>query len=201
MRAATGTWRWRHNPLCRATDLLEAWVALVAALLLLAAAPAVGWVTGTLTDEALRQSIRVQRQQRHPVTATVVRPAPAPNPSAYDSESAGGGERRAVVAKWTAVDGSGHTGTVTTVGRAMPAGDTFTLWTDRAGRIVNRPMEAATVRVHAVLAGIGAALTTAGLVEGVRQLLVWRLTRRRYARLDRAWAAAGPDWGRTGAGN
>ncbi|MFI9583448.1 hypothetical protein ACIHCQ_16685 [Streptomyces sp. NPDC052236] len=201
MRAATGTWRWRHNPLCRATDLLEAWVALVAALLLLAAAPAVGWVTGTLTDEALRQSIRVQRQQRHPVTATVVRPAPAPKPSPYDSESAGGGKRRAVVAKWTAVDGSRHTGTITTVGRAMPAGDTFTLWTDRAGRIVNRPMDAATVRVHAVLAGIGASLTTAGLVEGTRRLLVWRLIRNRYARLDRAWAAAGPDWGRTGAGN
>ncbi len=176
-------------------------MALVAALLLLVAAPAVGWITGTLTDESLRQSIRAQRQHRHPVTATVVRPAPVPKPSPYDSEPAGGGNRRAVVAKWTAVDGSGHTGTITTMQRTVRPGDTFTLWTDRAGRIVNRPMDEAAVGVHAVLAGIGAALTTAGLVEGVRQLLVWRLIRRRYACLDRAWAAAGPDWGRTGAGN
>jgi hypothetical protein len=80
-------------------------------------------------------------------------------------------------------------------------GDTFTLWTDRAGRIVNRPLDAATVQVHAALAGFGAALASAGLIECVRRLVVWRLMRRRFERLDRAWAKAGPDWGRMGAGS
>jgi hypothetical protein len=51
-----------------------------------------------------------------------------------------------------------------------------------------------------MLLGIGAAAAAAGLVEGGRRAFVWRLTRRRYARLDRAWADVGPDWGRTGAG-
>ncbi|MET7617314.1 hypothetical protein [Streptomyces sp. NPDC005408] len=202
MRAATGVWRWRRNPLRRATDLLEAWVALVAAVLLVTAAPAFGWLSGSLTDDSLRQSVRIQRQQRHPVTATVLRPAKEPKPPAYDPEgSATREKRRPVVAKWTAVDGSRHTGNVSTVLRTARPGVTFTLWTDRTGMIVNRPMDAATARVHAVLAGIGAALSAAGLVECTRRLVVWRLVRRRYARLDRAWAAAGPDWGRTGAGS
>lgn len=202
MRTATGLWRWRHNPLRRATDLFEAWVALVAAVLLVTAAPAVGWITANLTDESLRQSVRMQRQQRHAVTATVLRPAPPHKPAPYDPESSAAGEqRRPVVAKWTAADGSRHTGTVSTVLRTVRPGDTFTIWTDPAGRIVNRPMDAATAGVHAVLAGIGAAFAAAGLVECARRLVVWRLVRRRYARLDRGWAAAGPDWGRTGAGS
>ncbi|MFC4607633.1 hypothetical protein ACFO9E_07380 [Streptomyces maoxianensis] len=202
MRTATGVWRWRHNPLRRATDLFEAWVALVAAVLLVTAAPAVGWITANQTDESLRQSVRMQRQQRHAVTATVLRPAPPHKPAPYDPESSAAGEqRRPVVAKWTAADGSRHTGTVSTVLRTVRPGDTFTIWTDPAGRIVNRPMDAATAGVHAVLAGIGAAFAAAGLVECARRLVVWRLVRRRYARLDRGWAAAGPDWGRTGAGS
>ena len=202
VRAAAGVWRWRHNPLRRATDLLEAWVALVAAVLLVTAAPAFGWLSGSLTDESLRQSVRIQRQQRHPVTATVLRPAAEPKPSAYDPESSAAREkRRPILAKWTAVDGSRHTGTVSTVLRTMRPGDTFTVWTDRSGRLVTRPMDLATARAHAVLAGIGATLSFAGLVEGARRLVVWRLVRRRYERLDRAWAAAGPDWGRTGAGS
>lgn len=105
------------------------------------------------------------------------------------------------MAKWTAVDGSRHTGTVSTVLRTARAGDTFTIWTGRTGRIVGRPMDAATARVHAVLAGIAAAVSAGGLVECARRLVMWRLVRRRHARLDRAWAAAGPDWGRTGAGS
>jgi hypothetical protein len=45
------------------------------------------------------------------------------------------------------------------------------------------------------------ALLAAGLVECGRRLVLWRMVRRRYARLDRAWEQAGPDWGLTGAGS
>lgn len=176
-------------------------MALVAALLLVCAAPAVGWVTASLTDESLRQTARIQRQQRHPTTATVVSADPAPKPAAYDPESSAAHERRLrVVATWEAVDGSRHTGTVSVM-QSVRAGDTFTLWTDSAGRIVNRPLNAATVQVHAALAGFGAALGSGGLIECARRLVVWRLMRRRFEHLDRAWAKAGPDWGLTGAGS
>ncbi|MCZ9341509.1 hypothetical protein NGM37_27480, partial [Streptomyces sp. TRM76130] len=61
--------------------------------------------------------------------------------------------------------------------------------------------DAATAATHAVLAGTGAALATAALAEGARRLVVWRMVRRRYARWDREWDRAGPDWGRTGTGS
>jgi hypothetical protein len=202
VRAAVGIWRWRRNPLRRATDLHEAWLALVAALLIVTAAPAVGWATGALTEESLRQSIRVQRAQRHATTATVLGPAEFPRPAAFDPETAAADERRrAVAAKWTAPDGSRHTGTVPTTLPAPRPGDTFRVWTDSSGRMVPRPMDMATAEVHATLAGVGAALAWGVLVECARRLVLWRLMRRRHAALDRAWAAVGPDWGRTGAGS
>ncbi|MFI6288297.1 hypothetical protein ACIBCM_26715 [Streptomyces sp. NPDC051018] len=201
MRAAAGLWRWRGNPLRRATDLVEAWVALVAALLIVSAAPVIGWITGGLTEESVRQQARAQRQQRLQITATVVGPAPKSPTRMYLPGVPASHERRSVVAAWTAPDGSRHTGRLSSPLARPRAGDTFTVWADRSGRITGRPLDTASVRTHGVLAGVGAGLVSAGLVEGARRLLVRQLVRRRHARLDRAWAAAGPDWGRAGAGS
>ncbi|MGW2560966.1 Rv1733c family protein [Streptomyces sp. NPDC001514] len=202
MRAITGLRRWRHNPLRRATDLVEAWAALAAVLLLTVAVPAVGWLCGGLADAALRESVRAQRAERHATTARVLRPAPKPQQAVADPEA--GFERRSsrvVVAEWTGADGSRHTGTMATGIRTSDPGDTFRIWTDDEGNAVTRPMDAETARAHAVLAGLGAAAVAAAVVEGGRRLFVWRLIQRRYAHLDRAWAKAGPDWGRTGTGS
>jgi hypothetical protein len=109
--------------------------------------------------------------------------------------------RRSVPAQWTGPDGTLHTGALTTARHDSAPGDTFRIWTDGRGRPVDPPMTEETALDHAVLAGIGTLLLSAGLVEGVRRVVVWRLMQRRYARLDRAWAQAGPDWGRTGAGS
>ncbi|MFE3600384.1 hypothetical protein [Streptomyces sp. NPDC059142] len=197
-----GLWRWRRNPLRRGTDLAEAWVALTAVLLLALAAPAVGWLGGKRVDAALRETVRVQHEQRHRTSALVVSSTPRRALTAFDAESAteqNMGLR--VVATWRAPDGTARGGTVPTSLRTPHAGDTFTIWADGQGRYVRAPMNAEAGRAHAVLAGLGFATLAAGLVEGVRRLIVWRLVQRRYRRLDRAWAAAGPDWGRTGAGS
>ncbi|MFF0447569.1 hypothetical protein ACFYT4_14380 [Streptomyces sp. NPDC004609] len=201
MRAAAGLWRWRGNPVRRATDLVEAWVALVAALLIVSAAPVIGWITGGLTEESMRQQARAQRQQRLQITATVLGPAPESSTRMYLPGVPASQERRSVIAAWTAADGSRHTGRLASPLARPRAGDTFTVWADRSGRITGRPLDASSVRTQGVLAGVGAALASAGLTEGARRLLVRQLVRRRHARLDRAWAAAGPDWGRAGAGS
>ncbi|GHB02434.1 Rv1733c family protein [Streptomyces chryseus] len=201
MRTAIAVWRRRHSPLCRTTDLVEAWVTFAVVLLIVFAAPAAGWLCGTLTHEALRESVRAQHEQRHRTTAYVVRtttgPVLLPDPE-NPSESAA---HIGVVARWTAHDGTGRTGAVSTTQRAARPGDRFRMWTDDRGRPVGRPMRGATADTHATIAGIGAAAAAAGLFEGGRRLFVRRLAQRRYARLDRAWAEAGPDWGRTGAGS
>ncbi|WP_024759317.1 Rv1733c family protein [Streptomyces exfoliatus] len=202
MRAATGVWRWRHNPLRRTTDLVEAWVAFTAAALLCLLVPLVGWAAGSSANGSLQRAVRTQQEQRLPTTARVVRLDDGPASGPRTAESAGEERlRRSVVARWTAPDGTTRTGTVATARRHSSPGDSFALWTNRAGHPVSPPMPTGTARAHAVIAGLMAALLTGLLVETVRRLAVRRLVLRRYARLDRAWASAGPDWGRADTGS
>ncbi|MCX5345333.1 Rv1733c family protein [Streptomyces atratus] len=202
MRAVTGVWRWRRNPLRRATDRREAWVALVALLLMVLAAPAVGWVCGSLTDDALQKSVRAQQAQRRTTTAVVVRRAPGASRLVTDPEvSSERTTQTSVVARWKAPDGTDRRGTVTTSSRKTDPGAEVKIWTDLDGRPALRPMDAPTAHTHAALAGLGATLLAVGLAEGGRRLIVWHMVRGRYTRIDRAWAKAGPDWGRTGTGS
>ncbi|AQS72367.1 hypothetical protein [Streptomyces pactum] len=201
MRAISGLWRWRRNPLCRATDRAEAWVALAGLLLILLAAPLTGALVGGAAQDALQRSVRDQHESRHRVTATVVRALERP-PMTVDPEGASAGELRSrVLAGWTAPDGSRHEGSVMASIGDPAIGDRFPIWTDGRGRAVTRPLDSATATTHAVLAGSGAAVVAAALVETGRRIVVWRMVRRRYARLEREWDRAGPDWGRTGAGS
>ncbi|WP_329055325.1 hypothetical protein OG873_38960 [Streptomyces violaceus] len=201
MRAISGLWRWRRNPLCRATDLAEAWVALAALLLILLVAPVAGFLVGGAAQDTLQQSVRTQHEARRLVTATVVRKLdPSPLDAAPET-STGRDLRNRVLADWTAPDGTAHQGPVLAGLKDPQQGDRFRIWTDRHGRMVARPLDSATASTHAVLGGMGAALAAGGLVEGGRRLIVWRMVRRRYARWDQAWDKAGPDWGRTGTGS
>ncbi|MFB4426442.1 hypothetical protein C5F59_035845 [Streptomyces sp. QL37] len=203
VRAVLGIRRWRHNPVCRATDRHEAWVALTALLLMLLAAPAIGWKVGALTDDTLRRTVRTQHEQRHPTAAVVVRAAAGTSRFAQDPEAAvaEGSMRASVVADWLAPDGTARTGTVSTGSTQTAPGTRIRIWTDDRGHPAMRPMDMSTARTHTVLAGIGAALVAGGLTEIARRLVVWRMMQRRYTRLDRAWAEVGPDWGRTGTGS
>ncbi len=201
MRAISGIWRWRRNPLRRTTDLVEAWLALAAVTLILVAAPLIGAVVGSAAQDALQRSVREQRQARHEVSATVVKRVDSP-PFDPDPETSTARDRHSrVVADWTAPEGTRRHGTVPTSLKNPRPGDHFTVWTDRQGRIADRPLDPATAAAHAVLAGFGAAALAAGAVEGVRRLIVWLMVRRRYARWDQPWDKAGPDWGRTGTGS
>lgn len=203
MRTALGVWRWRRNPLRRQTDLFEAWVAFAALVCVLVVAPAIGWAAGLRVDGTLQRAAREQRQERYLIPAVVVRPAPdalagaATDPAAQRQSP----QRTQIVASWTAPDGSSHQGTVPAAEEPPHPGDRFRIWTDTHGRLVGRPLDPSSATSHAGVAGLAAALGIAGLVETVRRLVVRRLMHRRYIRLDRAWAAAGPDWGRAGAGS
>nr|WP_202554866.1 hypothetical protein [Streptomyces sp. SID4950] len=185
----------------RATDLAEAWLALTSLLLILLVAPVIGSIVGGLAQDTLQRSVRDQNRTRHLVTATVVRKL-SRTPLDTDPETSSTQDLRSrVIADWTAPDGSFHHGPVLVAGRSAAPGDRFALWTDAHGATVPRPLDAATATTHAVLAGVGAALLTAGAVEAARRLLLWRMVRRRHARWDQEWEQAGPDWGRTGAGS
>ncbi|MFD9792850.1 hypothetical protein ACFWXK_18070 [Streptomyces sp. NPDC059070] len=201
MRSAVGVWRWRKNPLRRRTDVVEAWVALVALVVMAFASPVLGGICGAVTDRALQRSAAREQRTRHATTAVVVHEAhDRAKPAQVDGVGSREGRVR-VVANWTAYDGSLRTGTVSAPRRSAPPGSTFRMWTDDRGQRTSRPLDSTTAHAHAVFAGIGATLAAAALIEGIRRLVVWRMVRRRYARLDRSWARYGPDWGRTGAGS
>ncbi|MET9890564.1 hypothetical protein ABZZ47_10170 [Streptomyces sp. NPDC006465] len=201
MHAIIGLWRWRHNPLRRTTDLMEAWLALAALLFVLVGAPLVGAVVGASAQDALLRSAREQREDRHQVPATVVRKL-SRGPLAPDPETSSARDTRSrVVADWTAPDGTPRHGTVIAALKSPRPGDHFPIWTDLHGGIVGRPLDRATAATHAVLAGFGAAVLSAGLVAGARRLIVGHMIRRRHARWDQAWDKAGPDWGKAGTGS
>lgn len=200
MRAMRGVWRWRRNPLRRRTDRLEAWVALVAALLIVLGATSAGWLTGRAAQGALLETVRIQHQQRHLVWVTVDRlisRAPLdPDPETSSQRDA----HRRVLGRWTARDGSAHLGQLAAP-RPVETGERFRIWTDDRGRVVPRPMDTGTAGAHAVLAGLG---TTAGvgmMIEGARRMIVWQLMVRRFRRWDQEWKRAGQDWGRADAGS
>ncbi|MEV7320705.1 hypothetical protein [Streptomyces sp. NPDC093970] len=201
MRAIRGLWRWRRNPLRRTTDLVEAWVALVTLLLIVVAAPVLGSLVGVAAQHTLQRAVRQQHHDRHLVTATVVRRLGGslvePDPDATDAHDT----RSRVLADWTAPDGTRRHGTALTTVESPHKGDHFGMWTDRHGLPAARPLDSTTATTHAVLAGFGATLLAAGLVESARRMIVWRMVRRRYARWDQAWDRAGPDWGKAGTGS
>ncbi|MEU7066774.1 hypothetical protein [Streptomyces sp. NPDC046161] len=204
MWTAVGVWRWRRNPLRRRTDLFEAWLALAAAVCVLVVAPAVGWLAGARVDDTLQRAVHEQRQERYLVPAVVLRPTQAAPEGGVAADKSAGPQtpqRTRILASWTAPDGSVHRGTVPAAEEPPRAGDQFRIWTDTSGRLVGQPLAASAASFHAVMAGLAAALGVAALVETVRRLIVRRLMHRRYIRLDRAWAAVGPDWGRADAGS
>ncbi|MET8451192.1 hypothetical protein [Streptomyces sp. NPDC005209] len=201
MRTISGLWRWRRNPLRRTTDLVEAWVALVALLLIAVAAPVIGSLVGARAQDSLQRSVRDQRHSRHLVAATVVRMLERARLEPDPDSSTAHEYRTRVLADWTGPDGTRQHGPVLSGLKSPHKGDHFVVWTDAHGRIATRPLDSATATTHAVLAGFGAAALTTGAVEGGRRLILWRMVRRRYARWDQAWDRAGPDWGRAGTGS
>lgn len=199
-RARAGAWRWRRNPLRRRTDVAEAWLTLLTAVLIVCGAPAVGWAAGDAAHDALRETVRLQHEHRHLVWVTVDRLVSGA-PLDPDPETATRRDSHLrVIARWTGRDGSAHLGRIAAP-RPVEPGEHFRIWTDDRGRVMPRPMDASTAGTHAVLAGLGTAAAVAGLLEGARRLVMWRLTAYRHRRWDEAWERAGQDWGRAGAGS
>ncbi|MEW2522561.1 Rv1733c family protein [Actinacidiphila alni] len=190
-------WRWRRNPLRRRSDLVEAWLGLFTAVLL-CATPLLGWWAGHSVDRALQRVVRTENAQRKLVRAEVLDP---PEGGVKVADKVGTADpRRGDLLRWTSRDHkSVYTAPVSPDIEVWRDGRIW-LWADRAGELVPPPLDAATATTHAVLAGTTAGSASAGFVFLTRQLLMWRLMRRRLAGWEKDWARVGQDWGRAGAG-
>ncbi|GAA3141321.1 hypothetical protein GCM10017687_67510 [Streptomyces echinatus] len=119
-------WRWRRNPLKRRADVVEAWVVLGACLLTVLA----GVLAGLAAAGSVERGLARERAERRPVVARIVALVPGSSPAQNSHASAG--ERIWTKVRWTAADGSAHTGQVR-VEPGSRAGTPVTVWTDPGG--------------------------------------------------------------------
>ena len=180
-------WQWRRSPLRRRSDVVEAWTVLVTWTLALLAGVLVGHSMAASVDE----NTAGRRASTHAVSAVLTE-----NAADTASAKASGYDADAIWAKvrWTAADGSAHTG-VTKVRPAGTAGTSVTVWTDdRSGDLVPGPPTASEARMEAAMAAALFGLSTAAIVLICGGLVRGRLERRRLAEWDAEWERLGPRW-------
>ncbi|MGW2566310.1 Rv1733c family protein [Streptomyces sp. NPDC001537] len=181
-------WRWRRNPLRRRADAVEAWVVLGTWLVTLL----VGVLAGLVTTRSVEDGLARERVEWQQVAARLTERAPG---SASDHPATFSGDRVWGNVRWTAPDGTTHTGQVR-VGPGSSAGTAVTVWTDLQGHLVSRPATAAQAQLRSALIGalVGMAAAAVPFVGG--RVLCGRLERRRMSQWDTEWARFGPLWGR-----
>jgi hypothetical protein len=181
-------WRWRRNPLRRRVDAVEAWVVLGAWLVTLAA----GVLAGLTATGAVEDGLARERAEWREVVALVTDKVPG---TASDHSARTSGEKVWGKVRWTAPDGTRHTGQVR-VAPGSAAGTAVTVWTDPHGHLVTRPPTPSQARLRSALIGALVGLSTAAVPFAAGRVLCGRLERRRMSQWDEEWARFGPRWGR-----
>lgn len=178
-------WRFDRNPLRRDTDRAETIIILV----LLAAFGCAAWF-GAHTAASWSAAGTVREMQAQQSSFRQVRAVLLDRPVSTSVYGANLGPQ--AQARWTAPDGSKHTGFVAAPSDA-PIGSTVLIWVDHSGNQVT-PLQPD----QAALRSDMAATVTVG-VMGVAALLLGvtvhrALDRRRLAAWDADWLATGPRW-------
>ncbi|MGV9788518.1 Rv1733c family protein [Streptomyces sp. NPDC003435] len=194
MRTRSHGRRRRPNPLRRRSDVVEAWVVVLVAVLLCVVAPLAGTAAGLYTYDRARAHAEEQRAERHAIRAVVLgRPTAVPTVRG----DRGHGYRAEV--RWTEAGpgpGQQKRTAVAHVPAGTRAGDTVTVWFDGRGRTVAPPPNDVAVWQHTVAVGLGVAGGTAAIVLLARAMERRVALRHRLDEWERAWARTGPRWTR-----
>lgn len=185
-RTTVRLWRWRRNPLRRPSDVAEAWIILITAVLVAVAAPLVALTVSRALDHPFQQMAREQRHSRHPVSAVLLE-----DPSWESSLSAETGSHTVALVRWKAPDGTLHRDRAR-VPRAAHRGGTATVWTDARGRQTDQPMTAGQARMRADVCGVAAGAVAGGVVVGGRLVVTRRVDRARMAQWDQELSGFDP---------
>jgi hypothetical protein len=143
-------------------------------------------LAGLATTQAVEHSLARQRAEWRPVPAQLTERAPGTTSS--------GAERVWAEVRWTATDGSAHTGQ-TRVEAGSTAGTPVTVWTDRDGRLASKPATESQAALRAALIGtlVGVSAATVPFAGG--RAVRGRMERRRMEQWDAEWKQVGPQWG------
>jgi hypothetical protein len=182
---ARGLWP-DHNPLRRATDRLEAGLVAGLLLLFLAGGPLTGLLAWNWAHGVGARAEQARHTLRYQVSAVLVADA---------SYSAYTWSETLVRARWTAPDGTSHTGQIDApVG--LRRGAVVKIWTSRSGQVLAAPLRPDQVTSQAVLAAVIAPLVLGFVLVSVGTLARRVLDRRRLAAWGADWRATGPQWSR-----
>lgn len=178
-------WRWRRNELRHRSLLVEGWILLVLGVAGFIGAP----LGGAVAWEAVLEGRAQQLTERHLTHAVLVEdPAPADR----------GSTRTRATARWTAPDGTTHTGRVP-VGSHLERGARVPVWTDKDGAMTSAPLGPAAARFDAAVAALAVMVSLGFLMLAIHQLVRRHCERRRAAQLGREWARIAPEWDRKNA--
>ncbi|MEU3459329.1 hypothetical protein ABZ721_05150 [Streptomyces sp. NPDC006733] len=189
MKGTLRWWRWRSNPLRRRSDIVEGWVNVVTAAVLLLGVPAAAMAAGAAAHDAAVDAAERQRATRHAVSAVLLEDAPAL--PGYGTT----GDRFAVAVRWTTPAG------VVATGRAKAdagsaRGSTTTVWLDRSGHQVAAPASADQVASWTAIGVTGGAAVALALVITARGAVRRVSDRHRMAEWERDWDHIADTWGR-----
>jgi hypothetical protein len=182
-------WRWRSNPLRRHDDIAEAWIVLAVWLVIAIG----GTLTGLLTAHAADASFARLRHERHSVQAVVV--ATTAPTSGVGIEAGTPYDRVRATVRWTATDGSTHTGRAL-VDYGHRAGSKVVVWLNSKEQPTTQPPTASAAAAEAACLGAAAAVAFGGLAFAAGRVAQWRLDQRRYDQWGREWDQVGPQWRR-----
>ena len=173
-----------HNLLRRSSDRAEAALIAVLLVVFLAGAPLTALLAGRWAAAAGARAQQAERAGRYQVSAVLLEKSPY--------EAYGWAYSRAE-ARWTAPDGSRHTGEVAApMGAAR--GTTVRIWVGRSGSLTTAPLQSAQVTSQAELAEVIAPFGLAFVLLAAGALAHQLLERRRMAAWDADWRATGPQW-------
>jgi hypothetical protein len=185
IRVVRGLWPDR-NPLRRTVDRVEGVVAGALAVAFLAGVPLAAVAAWHAAYRYGAHAAHVQQSARRQVPAVVLATAPTFGYS---------GDESMVQARWTAPDGTRHTGEVLAP-LGTGAGGMVRVWTDAAGRPAGPPLQPLQVKNQATLAAILAPVLLGEVLLAAGQLAHYLLGRRRLAAWEAEWRAIGPQWSR-----
>ncbi len=181
--------RRRRGPLCRRSDVVEAWTAVAVAVLLCLTVPLAGVLTTRWTYTDARAAADEQRADRHRVRAEVLE-----RPSTAHASS--GSERRhatRATVRWTDPEEGTRTALVRVPAHVRP-GEPVHVWLDSRGSEVLPPVDDASVWQYGVGMGTLAAGSTAAVLLLAHRAVRRVALRRRLEEWERDWARTGPLW-------
>jgi hypothetical protein len=197
VRAAGTRWarcvRWLgldRNPLRRPADRIEAAVRLTTAMLILVAVPIAALAAGQRADHMFLRDTQARQAADHQVSAVLTEDVPASSTATDPYVTV---QTTWAPARWTAPDGSAHSGQVL-VPAGASKGTKTPIWINASGVITDPPAGhldvVAEVSVTVMVTSLGLIIV---LLSGLG-LTRRALDRRRLSAWEAEWRAVGPLW-------